>query len=240
MVPLTLIRKFWTRKDGHPRTIISVAMTWAMMFTCGNALAYTYSGPGTRPAPRNIPGCESLLYKEPTFDYRLREAGKQEQRDYKDRTVNHYEPAAANMQKRQGEPQIGVLTDIDYVLRSWPNHQPALLLLANYYLRGGKQWNYSSFDCYVKGAKLFAADDVAVSVIEGFYYQKLGDAKRATAAYQQALAIDPNAAEANYNLGLVYFGQGDYSKARAHAQRAYASGYPLPTLRENLKRIGQW
>lgn len=196
--------------------------------------------PGTRPKPANIPGCDSLLYKTPTYDYRLRELTKQTHRDYKDRTVNHYEPAAATMQKRQVEPQIGVLYNIDYVLRSWPNHQPALLLLANYYLRGGKQWNYSTFECYVKGAKLFAADDVAVPVIEGFYYQKKGDMDRAIAAYEQALGIDPNAAEANYNLGLVYFGKGDYAKARAHAERAYASGYPLPTLKENLQRIGQW
>jgi hypothetical protein len=50
----------------------------------------------------------------------------------------------------------------------------------------------------------------------------------------------PDSAEAHYNLGLLYVRSGEYAEARTHAGRAYALGYPLPGLRDQLDRAGQW
>jgi tetratricopeptide (TPR) repeat protein len=46
-------------------------------------------------------------------------------------------------------------------------------------------------------------------------------------------------AEINYALGLLYFDRHDYAAARECATRAYALGYPLPGLRNKLKRVDE-
>lgn len=44
-------------------------------------------------------------------------------------------------------------------------------------------------------------------------------------------------AEVEYFLGHTYFELGRYEEARKHADKAYALGYPLPGLRNKLRRI---
>jgi hypothetical protein len=47
-------------------------------------------------------------------------------------------------------------------------------------------------------------------------------------------------AEVQYNLGLINLELGDTAAARANARTAYALGYPLPGLKNLLRRKGQW
>ena len=54
------------------------------------------------------------------------------------------------------------------------------------------------------------------------------------------IQVDPNNANVHYNLGLLYFDQKDYPKARAAAQRAYELGFALPGLKKMLESAGQW
>jgi len=41
-------------------------------------------------------------------------------------------------------------------------------------------------------------------------------------------------------MGLIYFDLKDYDKALSFAHRAYGSGFPLPGLRDKLKKVGKW
>jgi tetratricopeptide (TPR) repeat protein len=51
-------------------------------------------------------------------------------------------------------------------------------------------------------------------------------------------ATQASSAELENALGLAYFDSGQFENARAAARRAYALGYPLPTLRDKLAKVG--
>jgi len=46
--------------------------------------------------------------------------------------------------------------------------------------------------------------------------------------------------EVQYNLGLINLELGDTAAARANARKAYQLGYPLPGLKNLLRKKGQW
>jgi hypothetical protein len=50
----------------------------------------------------------------------------------------------------------------------------------------------------------------------------------------------PDSPEVHYNLGLVYVKEKNYEAARREAKNAYARGYPLKGLRDQLTRAGEW
>ena len=77
-------------------------------------------------------------------------------------------------------------------------------------------------------------------MINAHYLNKTGDKDGALQKYNEALKFAPNAAEAHYNLGLLYTDMGKYELAREHAHKAYSIGFPLPGLRAKLERAGQW
>jgi tetratricopeptide (TPR) repeat protein len=51
-------------------------------------------------------------------------------------------------------------------------------------------------------------------------------------------ATQGSSAELEYALGLAYFNSNQFEKAREHARRAYALGYPLPSLKDKLASVG--
>jgi tetratricopeptide (TPR) repeat protein len=51
-------------------------------------------------------------------------------------------------------------------------------------------------------------------------------------------ATQGSSAELENALGLAYFDGKQFEKAREHARRAYALGYPLPSLRDKLAEAG--
>jgi tetratricopeptide (TPR) repeat protein len=67
-----------------------------------------------------------------------------------------------------------------------------------------------------------------------------GKKAEAVAKLEEGAALDERDANIQYNLGLAYFDVGQYEKALKSAHRAYAAGFPLPGLREKLKRAGKW
>jgi Flp pilus assembly protein TadD len=50
--------------------------------------------------------------------------------------------------------------------------------------------------------------------------------------------VEGRSAEIQYNLGLVLLELGDIEEAQIAARKAYELGYPLPGLRNKLKRMG--
>ena len=136
-----------------------------------------------------------------------------------------------------------VAGDIDYTLRAFPNHHRALYSMSRYYLeqvpRGERKMQYTA-ECYFNRARRFAPTDPAVVALEGIYLMRLGKSNDAKDRLEAALAMAPNSAEIQYNAGLVYAELEDFPKAVEHAQRAYALGYPLPGLRNRLRKAGVW
>jgi tetratricopeptide (TPR) repeat protein len=182
--------------------------------------------------------CGSLFNSVGPFDYRTRHSTPQRDWDDKDTTRNHFDPAMTRM--RSGELSQRVLADFDFLLREYPNHYPTLEALIDYDLRGGKIYTYRTTECYFERARRFQPDDVTVLLYEAFYFTKKNEPKKAFVSYEKALALAPDSADVNYNIGLWYERNGEYDKALHYAHIAYAMGYPLPGLRDKLVRAGKW
>jgi tetratricopeptide (TPR) repeat protein len=139
--------------------------------------------------------------------------------------------------------QSGALgQDIDYTLRALPNHPRALLAMMKLSAKlkteqpFGAKWKV---ECYFERALRFTPDDSTVHMLYGIYLLKRGDKEKAVHELETArnASEDPNV---RYNLGLAYFELGQYDRALEEAKKAYAMGFPLPGLRDKLKRAGKW
>jgi len=134
--------------------------------------------------------------------------------------------------------------DLDYTLRAFPNHARALWAMARWQLARERPWSpgdhFYSMECYFDRATRWRPADPAVWMIHGMYLAKRGDLKAAAEKYERALELQPASPEVNYNAGLVYFELKKYDRARELANNAYSLGYPLPGLRNMLRRAGQW
>ena len=94
--------------------------------------------------------------------------------------------------------------------------------------------------CVFERAFRMHPKDPTPRLLYGLFFHRMGNLKRALDQYQIAAKLRPNWAEAHYNIGLIYLRQKNYAAARKHAKRAYALGYPLPALRNKLKKAGHW
>lgn len=212
----------------------SCVLVLALLAACGvwpAALAAT-----GRPS---VSECGSVTSTDSTLnDYRSRDFDPVLRRSVADIKRNHYDPASARMAEHEFSRRV--MADIHFLLRGWPNHYPALQLLIQYDLAGGKPYEFPTPACYFTRAREYVPDDVNVLLAEGYFYWKKRDLTLATESYAEAVRLDPDSAAAHYNLGLVLFDAGQYGKALAEAHAAYAEGYPLPGLRNKLERAGEW
>lgn len=174
-------------------------------------------------------------------DYRQRDANVLNQRDFKVFEWTHLTPARARVNSGQNL-DFDVMNNLDFVLSKVPNHEPALRIMIDWDLIGGKhhEGGYKPPACYLLWAAQFAPDDPVVWNYGGYYFYRKGDTRRAMQWWQEALVVDPSNSEVHNTLGLIAFEKGDYEQARKHAWAAYAAGFPLPTLRDKLKAAGQW
>lgn len=132
---------------------------------------------------------------------------------------------------------------LDYTLRAMPNHHVALSLVDRY-----GQMTKTEFppalprpvECYFERAVRFQPKDAVVRTLYANYLIKRDRKADAGAQLDVALSLDPQGASALYNVGLVLHLLGRSEEALEYAHRAYALGYPLPGLREMLKRAGKW
>jgi len=134
--------------------------------------------------------------------------------------------------------------DIDYTLRAFPNHYRALSAMARLGLREKtahvKTANYT-VECYFDRAIRFKPDDGMVRMIYGNYLLKLdGRPDDAFEQYHEAVRMQPENANINYNLGLMYMKKKEYEPAIVYAKKAYGLGFPLPGLRNQLMKKGKW
>lgn len=137
-----------------------------------------------------------------------------------------------------------VLGDIEYTLRTFPNHHRALAAVSKFefqvedaqeQIEGGL-----SPECFFKRAVAFKPLDGVVRLIYGTYLHKKKKFTAAANQYQKALKINPNSAEVHYNIALLYLDTGKTTLAVEHGHKAYELGYPLPGLKDKLVKQGVW
>ena len=179
-------------------------------------------------------GCGSLENSYGPFDYRTS----------KDKLVivegAHFTPDVETLRSGATGALAG---DIDYTLRTSPNHHRALNAMVNLSLRVGKekpQGAHYTVECYFDRAFRFAPNDAIVRMIYGVYLSRINRKAEAIKALEEAKKYEIDNANVYYNLGLVYLDVKDYPNALKNAQMAYQLGAQLPGLRNRLREAGRW
>lgn len=153
---------------------------------------------------------------------------------------HHLTPQVVSLVSR---PSGGNGADLDYTLRAFPNHPVALMTMAKL---GEKEKTAKpagaryTVECYFQRALRFRNDDAIVRVLYASYLSKAGKRVEALSQLNEAARLGIDSANANYNMGLIFYDLKEYEKALYHAQEAYRLGFPLPGLRDKLKRVGKW
>jgi len=129
-----------------------------------------------------------------------------------------------------------------YTLWAFPNHPQALLAmedLSRRFKTDRPPGSQLRVHCYFQRAVRFVPDDGLVRALYGYYYarRKLGTEAEAELAAAQELS--PSDVNVQLYLAWSYIELGKANNAAVHAKRAYELGYPLPGLREKLKKAGQ-
>ena len=156
-------------------------------------------------------------------------------RKFLDNVEKYHLPKAIESMKQK---KYGwALDDLDFVLRYFPNHPIALMKVSELAM---KMQDTSIAMKYFEKALSLYSQYPDTHIIYGVFLQKIGKTDEAIEKYKKALQINPNMSEAHYNLGLAYFEKKNYVLAKQHAIQAYQLGYPLPGLRNKLKRVQAW
>lgn len=178
--------------------------------------------------------CGSLQNSYGPYDYRSDKDKLKIVEDY------HFSPGVANL----SQAKTGYLGgDIDYTLLAFPNHPQALMAMIKLGEREKaakvSHANYS-VECYLTRAIRFRNDDPTVRMIYANFLAKKGRRSEALKQLADAVTLGEDGSNFQYNVGLIYFELKEYEKSLSYAQKAYSAGFPLPGLREKLKKIGKW
>lgn len=153
----------------------------------------------------------------------------------------HFTPKVESL--KGGNTSISAGGDMNYTLKVFPNHHRALMavikLSEKEKVDRPRDMQYT-VACWFDRAERFRPDDGMVKMLHGIYLIRKGKTQAAADKLEEANTLAGNNANINYNLGLAYFDLKQYDKALASAHAAQAQGFPLPGLRDKLKRAGKW
>ena len=155
--------------------------------------------------------------------------------------IPHFPPKVENL--TGVSTSITQAGDISYTLRVFPNHPRALMSMMKLAEREKKDKpgdSTYSMACWFERAERFRPDDAMVKVLHGIYLTRKGKKQEAMAKLDAALELGIPSPNVDYNIGLTYFDLGQFDKALQAAHRAYGAGFPLPGLRDKMKRAGKW
>jgi tetratricopeptide (TPR) repeat protein len=133
--------------------------------------------------------------------------------------------------------------DIDYTLRAFPNHHLALMAMVRL---GEKQRLIKpvgarySVECYLYRANRFRSDDAMVKMIYANFLAKNKRGAEAIKLLDEAVELGVENSNLYYNMGLIYLDLKEYEKALNYAHQAYRLGFPLPGLRDRLRKAQKW
>jgi len=129
--------------------------------------------------------------------------------------------------------------DLDYTLRAFPNHHVALMAIIKL---GEKQKTAKptgakyGVECYFQRAIRFRNDDEIVKILYASYLSKAGKRAEALSQLNEAAQLGSDSANANYNMGLIFYDLKEYDKALNYAHKDYQLSFPLSGLRDKLKK----
>jgi tetratricopeptide (TPR) repeat protein len=155
--------------------------------------------------------------------------------------ANHFNNDVRSL--RKGQSSAHIAGDLHFILHRFPNHPGALeamIRLGERQKRAKPSGAIETVECYIYRAALFAPGDVNVRALYGLYLSKAGKRKQALEQLVAANKLAPDSRNIHYNLGLLYFDEKDYDKAKEHAKRAYDLGFPLEGLKKKLQSVGAW
>jgi|SRR5579871_2016574 len=206
----------------------------AVIAAAGVALAALAAG--GKASAQEVEGCGNLRNAYGPKDYRtLNDNEKHLVEDA------HFTEVVETLEKGQSGASAG--GDLDYTLRAIPNHPRALLAMSRLGEKEktqrprGANW---VIDCYFQRAAAFRPDDENVHVLFGYHLLRKGDKAGAIRELEKAQGLGADTANVHYNLGLAYFDAGRMDDSLREAKKAYSMGFPLPGLRDKLKRTGAW
>lgn len=134
-------------------------------------------------------------------------------------------------------------SELNYVLKSSPNHHRALMALIRYAARLKTPWIKEmdhSVECWLNRAVRFAPDDTVVRALYARYLGTIDRKAEGIAILDAGLRYTEENALSAYNFGLIYLELGDAERALKQAHKAIESGYTAPPLADALKLIGKW
>jgi len=145
----------------------------------------------------------------------------------------------------------GVVRNLDYTLRAFPNHPRALMAMGVFQTEVKKlqpeAWRsiqnhhrFAPVGCYFERALTLMPGDPGIHNARGIVLSRAQRWDEAIEAFRRAVELAPNSAEAHYNLGLAYYGAGQYQKSADSARTAYGLGFRKTGLMQRLKRRGAW
>ena len=143
----------------------------------------------------------------------------------------------------KGQTSASPLGDIAYTLRAWPNHHRALYSLVRHRI---SLWpkKYPSrhvpAECYIQRAIKFSPKDATVYMLYGILLHRTNHKDKALQQYEIARDIDPSNVQVKYNLGLLLIDFKRYPEAKQFAKELYSRGFPLPGLKDKLKKARKW
>jgi len=135
--------------------------------------------------------------------------------------------------------------EIDFTLRWFPNHPKGLQFMARWLPKyshppdKGIEYYFRKAIEY-RPTPEFRPVDATTRMLYAIYLHKNKKYQKAQEQYESALSIAPNNSEIHYNLGLLLVARKNYSAALKHAHAAYSLGFPLPGLKNKLKKAGAW
>jgi hypothetical protein len=219
----------WRSKQRKSLTFSPLGSEWAVvLLTSLFAIGGAY-GQENR-------SCGTLKNAYGPFDYRT---ATREQKDLVE--TFHFTPDVESLKRGASGAYPG--HDIDYTLRAYPNHARALASMSRLMEREKREKPTGakySVQCYFERALQFQPDDGAVRGVYGYHLLRQGDRQGAIREMLMAIEFGGGTSSVHYNLGLAYFDLGDFPSSLHHAKRAYALGFPLPGLRDKLRKLGKW
>jgi tetratricopeptide (TPR) repeat protein len=140
---------------------------------------------------------------------------------------------------------VHVLGEISYTLKAWPNHHRALNSMVRHRVltwgtRPKEYLRYSPAECWLQRAIKFSPKDATVYMLYGMLLHQTDFMDKAVDNYKKALNIEPTHVQAKYNLALLLVDLKKYDEAKIYAIDLYSKGYPLPGLKDKLKKVGKW
>ncbi len=142
-----------------------------------------------------------------------------------------------------GQSGTAVMPDIQYTLTKYPNHPRALQSLVRLSVKEKSEQPMGAartVTCFLKRAIVFAPNDMIPRMLLAKHYSQQGKVDDALKVLQEAEILAPGDANLAYNMGLLYVEKKQYDQALIYAHKGYQAGFPLPGLRDKLKRAGQW